>query len=414
MTRFLTLLLVLTAHLAAAQPAEPLTVYDALRLVRGAHPAAAAAEMQARAAEAEARGLTSWSAPTLSYAMEGIGTAGGFAEQRLVAGVDVAPAALARAHRTRLTAEREALLLDADATRQALRAAVVAAFVRLGAADSLVAIRRAGLDLADGLVRVARLREQAGEAAGIETLRAELERETAAAALAEATARRSVAAAEALAATGQTVGTRAVRAPRLAVPVGLDGAAQPAWAASAVLPADSLPALAAAGRRIRAAEAAADAVRAERLPVLTGEVFPQHFGRTSFGLGFQVGVRVPLFQRSALDARAQAAQALVGAAAADRDWLATAQHLSAVSAQARVVAARDALAAVQGGPRAQADSLLALSMRGYHLGEVTQAVLLDTLRIRLAVQERALEALRDLLLAMADWERATGASLLFP
>lgn len=408
------LLLASSLVLGAASPAsaqsvgraDTLTVQHALALVTGAHPSALAFELRAESRGASVDGITSWSAPTLSYAMEGIGTNGGFAEQRIVGGIEFAPRALGRAQRDRLRAERLALLSDADVVRRELRYRVVTAFVELAAADSLVSLRRRGMELADGLVRVAQMRERAGETAGIETLRAELERENAAAALAEALSRRSAAEATALASVGRPLDTRTVIAPRLAAPDSVAVRAQ-------IGPAFGFPELRAAASRIDATSAAAEEVRAARQPTLLGEVFPQHFGRSSFGVGFQVGVRIPLFQADAHSAREQAARIEIDAAVADRQAIQTVLEVGAVSARAHVVSARAALEALRVGPLPQAEELLRLSTRGYQLGEITQAVMLDTLRLQLEIRERALNALHRLTRAVADLEYATGETLLF-
>lgn len=392
---------------ASAQVRDSLTVHDALALVTDAHPLVRASEAMAASREAAAGGVTAWASPTLGYAMEGIGTGSGFSEQRVMAGVEIGPASLARAERARLSAEARAFGFDAEAARRALRARVVAAYVDLGIADARVALRHEAVALADSLVLVARLREEAGEGAGLETLRAELEAEAARATLTAAVGQREAARAAATASLGMPLGmplgmTAAV-APRLILPDGLPSAE-----------AGTPPVTAAAEARVDAARAGAAVARASRLPVWSAEVFPQHFGGSSVGAGVQVGVRLPLGQGRAVAARVSAAESAREAAEAERDGLAAERAAQVAAAAARVRSTRAALDAARGAPVDRAEALLALALRGYQLGEVTQPLLLDTRRALLAAREARLDAFRDALLAVVDWERASGSSVLFP
>ena len=398
--RTLPLLLALLAASASAQAPDSLTVREALALVAEAHPLVRASDAMAASREAASRGVTPWAAPTLGYAVEGVGADGAF-EQRVVAGVEVGPASLARAERARLTAEARAFGYDAEATRRALRARVVAAYVDLGIADSLVGLRQEAVALADSLVLSARLRETAGEAAGLETLRAELEAEQARAALSAAVGRREAARVAATASLGLPLGEAAAVPPRLVLPDDLPDAG-------------ASPLVAAAEARVDAAEASADAVRASRRPVWSAEVFPQHFGGDTFGAGVQVGVRLPIGQGRVTAARATAADAARQSAEAERDGIAAERAALVAAAEAQVQGARVALEAARGAPVERAEALLALAVRGYQLGEVTQPMLLDTRRALLASREIGLEAFREALLAVVAWERASGSSVLFP
>ncbi len=400
--RALLLALATLALPASAQPRDSLTVRDALALVGRAHPLVQASEAMAASREAAAGGVTAWASPTLGYAIEGVGTDGGFAEQRVMVGVEVGPASLARAERARLAAEARAFGFDAEATRRALRARVVAAYVDLGVVDSLVTLRRVAVALADSLVSVARLREAAGEAAGLETLRAELEAEQARAALAATVGQREAARAAATASLGLPLDGVAAVAPRLRLPDALSSPPAPS------------PTVAAAEARVEAAQASADAARAMRLPTWSAEVFPQHFGGDTFGAGVQVGVRLPLGQGRVVAARVRAAEAARQSAVAERDGRAGERVATVAAAEVRVRSARAALEAARGAPVERAEALLALALRGYQLGEVTQPMLLDTRRALLSAREVGLEAFREALLAVVAWERASGSSLLFP
>ncbi|GAB5550107.1 MAG: hypothetical protein SangKO_098670 [Sandaracinaceae bacterium] len=399
--RALLLALAALAVPASAQTPNTLTVRNALALVERAHPLVQASQDMAASREAAAGGVTAWAAPTLGYAMEGIGADGSF-EQRVVAGIEVGPASLARAERQRLTAEARAFGFDAEATRRALRARVVAAYVDLGIADSLVALRREAVGLADSLVLVAQIREESGEGAGLETLRAELEAEQARATLAAAVGQREAARAAATASPGLRLDGAAAVAPPLALPDAL-----PATEAT------PSPVVAAAGARVEAAQTSADAARASRRPVWSAEVFPQHFGGSSFGAGVQVGVRLPLGQGRIVASRVGAAEAARQSAEATRDGLAAERMASVTAAEVRVWSARAALDAARGAPIERGEALLALALRGYQLGEVTQPMLLDTRRALLSAREVGLDAFREALLAVVAWERASGARLLF-
>ncbi|OZC01425.1 TolC family protein [Rubricoccus marinus] len=397
--RALLLPLLLLAVPASAQAPDSLTVFEALSLVERAHPLVRASEALATSREAAVGGVTAWAAPTLGYAVEGVGASGGF-EQRIVAGVEVGPASLARAERQRLAAEARAYGFDADATRRALRARVVAAYVDLGVAESRVGLRLEAVALADSLVRVARLREEAGEGAGLETLRAELEAERARATLAAAVGQREAARAAAVASLGLPV-DGAAAAPTLTLPDVL-----PPTGATA-------PLVAAAGARVEAAQASADAARASRRPVWSAEVFPQHFGGDTFGAGFQVGVRLPLGQGRIVASRVRAAEAARQSAEAERDGLAAERRASVAAAEARVRSARVTLEAARGAPVERAEALLALALRGYQLGEVTQPMLLGARQALLDAREVGLDAFRDALLAVVAWERVSGERVLF-
>lgn len=394
--------LALLAPSASAQTPDSLTVQAALALVNQAHPLVQASEAMASSRQAASDGVTAWAAPTLGYAMEGIGTNGGFSEQRVMAGIEVGPASRARAERRQLEAEARAFGFDAEATRRALRARVVAAYVDLGIADSLVSLRQDAVELADSLVIVARLREAAGEAAGLETLRAELEAEQARASLTAAVGQREAARADATASLGLPLEAVAVP-PHLTLPEAL-----PRMDASAS------PVVAAAAARVDAAQAIADAARASRLPVWSAEMFPQHFGGDTFGAGVQVSVRLPLGQSRIVASRVGAAEAARQSAEAERDGRAAERTAALDAAEARVRSTRLALEAARGAPLQQAEALLELATRGYQLGEVTQPMLLDTRRALLAAREIGLEAFHEALRAVVAWERASDSSILFP
>ena len=405
MRALLTLLLMaLVPTGAGAQPVpDSLRVEDALaRLAR--HPLVQAAEARAAAQQASARGVTAWAAPSLLYAREGMGARGDFAEQRVVAGVAWGPAGVARAERARLRAAGQAYTWEAEAGRRELRARTIAAYVELALADALVALRAEATLLADSLVGVARLREESGEAAGLETLRAELEAEQARAAVAAAAVQREAA----RGAVGVVLGVEGSVCP-VAPPLRV-----PPFSALPPAPEDALPAVRAAAARADAAAAAVQAARAAWQPTWSAEVFPQYYGGGQQGWGVQVGVHLPLLQGRMLAARRQAARAESGAAAAERDQALRASEAARNAAIARVGAARAALETAEAGPAARADALLALMVRGYRLGEVPLAALLDARRAALQARETLLAARAEVLRSLAEWERATGATVLFP
>ncbi|MEP0548886.1 MAG: TolC family protein [Rhodothermales bacterium] len=408
MTRLALILLALAAVLLMGPAqAQPLTVYDALARVEAEHPDLG--RLQAALAVNRGQRLLGFGldAPTLSYAREGI-DGDGFAEQRFVFGQSLASPFATYFGLRRIDAEADALRLDAEARRTLLRQNVEQAFVGVMYAERLIELRAEAVALADQLVEAARLREDVGEAAGLETMRAEIERAGAEAALVEAEqalarSRLVVAAAAALGAEVEVVtpgplAFRPVDVARADVVGGLPSLPEAQSARASV---------AAAGLGVREAKGA-------RFPGLAVEVFPQDFGDGFNTVGFQVGLRIPIPGTPSV----RGPRAVAEARLREQTWAreATAIQLAA-EAEAAWTGYRAALAQVTRyrdvvGP--QADTLVARSYEGYLLGEVPLFALLDAQRTALAAEERYAAALRDYFLRLAELERFTGRALVFP
>lgn len=402
MTRLLTLSLLML--LAVPAPAQPLTVHDVLARVEAEHPDLG----RLRAALAANRGerLLGYGieAPTLSYAREGIGD-GGFAEQRVSVGQAVASPVATYYGRRRIDTEAGALQLDLAARRALLRQHVAKAFVDAMYTERLIALRAEAVGLAEQFLDAARLREEMGEAAGLETMRAEIGRAEAEAALADAERLRAQAYV-AIAAAAALDGDVVTPGPLTFRPA--DVTRDEVFGRLATLP------------EVRSAQSGVDAARlgvrearGALVPGLAVEVFSQDFGDGFDHLGFQVGVRIPIpgtpsyrGSRAVAEARlqerawAQEATALQLAAEAEAAWGGYEAALAAVTRH------REAL-----GP--QADTLVARSHEGYLLGEVPLFALLDAQRTALAAEERYAAALRDYAHRLVELERFTGRALVF-
>ena len=184
MTRLALALLALVTALPMAS-AQPLTLPDALARVETEHPDLG--RLQAALAVNRGQRLLGYGidAPTVSYAREGI-DGGGFAEQRVVFSQGVASPVATYYGLRRIDTEADALQLDLAARRSLLRMGVEKAFVDVMYAERLIALRTEALDLAQQFLEAARLREEMGESAGLETMRAEIALAEAEAALVEA------------------------------------------------------------------------------------------------------------------------------------------------------------------------------------------------------------------------------------
>ena len=387
--------------------AQPLTVYDALARVEAEHPDLG--RLQAALAANRGQRLLGYGidAPTVSYAREGI-DGDGFAEQRFVFSQGVASPVATYYGLRRIDTEADALRLDLAARRSLLRMGVEKAFVDVMYAERLIGLRAEALDLARQFVEAARLREEMGESAGLETMRAEIALAEAEAALVEAEqvraqARVTVAAATALGAAVdvETPGPLAFRS----VDVTRD-------AVFDVVP--SMPELRSAHESVAAADLGVREARGALFPGFAVEVFPQDFGDGFNTVGFQVGLRIPIPGTPSYRGPRAVAQARLQ----NQTWAreATAVHLAA-EAEATwtgFVAARDAVLRYRSTVGPQADTLVARSQEGYLLGEVPLFALLDAQRTALAAEERYAAALRDYTYRLVELERFTGRPLAFP
>ena len=406
MKRHVVLFFLAAALLTGPAAAQPLTLYDALARVEAEHPDLG--RLQAALAVNRGQRLLGYGtdAPTVSYAREGI-DGGGFAEQRVVFGQSLASPVATYYGLRRIDTEADALRLDLAARRSVLRTSVEQAFVQAMYAERLVALRTEALALAEQLVEAAQLREEMGEAAGLETMRAEIALAEAEAALVEAEqtgaqARLAIAAAAALPnATVETPGPLAFHPVDVTRDDVFGGVA-------------AMPELRSAQTNVAAANFGVREARGALFPGLAVEVFPQDFGDGFNTVGFQVGLRIPIpgtpshrGPKAVAEARlrqqtwAREATSRTLAAEAEAAWTGYRAALSQVTRY------RDIL-----GPRT--DTLVARSHEGYLLGEVPLFALLEAQRTALAAEERYAAALRDYYLRLAELERFVRRSLVFP
>lgn len=395
----------LAAGGALPSRAQPLTVYDALARLEAGHPELGRLDALLAANRGERLLSFGLEAPTLAYAREGIaGTA--YAEQRLVLGQRLAAPLASYYGRRRLDAEAEALRYGRAARQARLREQVKKAFVEVQYAELLVALRHEGVSLAEQLIAAARLREEAGAAAGLETMRAEIDLAEAEAALAEA---------EHLRAQALTAAAAAAAAPTAqVVPPGPLTFVAPGVAREQVLGRlAGLPAAREAEAYLGAARIGVREGRATRLPGLSAEVFAQDFGGGFNRLGFQIGLQIPLpgtpagraprlLAEAVLQERTWAREAQVRALAAEAEALWRAY----LDTQALVVRYRDGLVPL-------ADTLTARAHEGYLIGEVPLFALLDAQQTLLTARSRYAAALRDYTLRVVELERFTGAAYVF-
>ena len=404
MNRTLIFLLML---LALPVTAQPLTLPDVLARVEAEHPDFG--RLQAALAANRGQRLLGFGldAPTVSYAREGIDGAG-FAEQRIVFGQGVASPVATYYGLRRIDTEADALRLDLAARRSLLRVGVEKAFIDVMYGERLIELRTEALNLARQFVEAARLREEMGESAGLETMRAGLALAEAEAALTEAERTREQArlAVAAVAALGTHV--------EIVTPGPL------AFHSAGVTRDDVFSGLSALAE-VRSASASVSAARlgmreatGALFPGIAVEVFPQDFGEGFNSVGFQIGLRIPIPGTPSY----RGSRAVAEARLREREWAreATAAGLAveAEAAWAGYVNAREAVARYRDATGPQADTLVARSHEGYLLGEVPLFALLDAQRTALAAEERYAAALRDYLVRLADLERFTGRALVFP
>jgi cobalt-zinc-cadmium efflux system outer membrane protein len=404
MNRSLILLLVFLALPAAAQP---LTLPDALARVEAEHPDLG--RLQAALAANRGQRLLGYGidAPTVSYAREGI-DGDGFAEQRFVFSQGVASPVATYYGLRRIDTEADALRLDLAARRSLLRMGVEKAFVDVMYAERLIELRTEAVDLAQQFLEAARLREEMGESAGLETMRAEIGLAEAEAALFEAQqvlaqARVTVAAATAIDADREVV----TPAPLAFHPVDVSRY-------DVFQPLTALPEAQSARTSVEAAQFGVREARGALFPGLAVEVFPQDFGDGFNSVGFQIGLRIPIPGTPSYRGPKAVAQARLREREYAREATAVQLGAEAEASWTGYLAARDAVLRYRSAIGPRADTLVARSQEGYLLGEVPLFALLDAQRTALAAEERYAAALRDYSHRLVELERFTGRSLVFP
>jgi cobalt-zinc-cadmium efflux system outer membrane protein len=266
-------------------------------------------------------------------------------------------------------------------------------------AERLIALRTEALDLAQQFLEAARLREEMGEAAGLETMRAEIALAEAEAALVEAERAREQA----------RVTVAAVAALDMDVEVATPGplAFQPVDLSRDEVfgRLSALPAMRSAATSVDAAQLGVREAKGALFPGFAVEVFPQDFGDGFDRVGFQVGLRIPIPGTPSYRGPRAVAEARLREQTWAREATAVQLAAEAEAAWAGYVAARDAVVRYREtiGPRA--DTLVARSQEGYLLGEVPLFALLDAQRTALAAEERYAAALRDYFHRLVELER---------
>ncbi|MCC7112396.1 MAG: TolC family protein, partial [Deltaproteobacteria bacterium] len=391
----------------AAAEALSLQAYVTRVLEGGLEARAAPAWLEVAAAEHEAAGL--WPNPSLALARQANAAGARSGESQ-----DEARLAVPLPLSGRRGLLREAAARDLDAagarlsfTRAALRHLATAAYLEAAAAERRVAVEEAALAALEPVVAAVSAREKAGEAAGYERVRMELETRRLEDAVSAATLERGASARRARA----LLGAEEPSAPRFATDaLELAMGAPPANAATAVR--GDARALAAEAEAARLEEEAGWRALIPE-PTLEGGAALLDLGQAGAGWGYAVGIELPLplFDHGQGE-RARARARLVRVEAEDRA-LRHARAAALDNAMAMRAARAERLSRHDREVRTRARELLDITSAAYRAGSAELLALVDAERAfreaELGAVELRLEARQaenDLLLLAGSYDDA--------
>ena len=409
----LILLLILVPSRSVAQESpdqdDQLGVYEALAVARQRSPMLNQLREQVRAKGGQWWMSFGIDAPEVAYVKEGI-AGGQFEEQRWLLSQTIDFPLQSYYRLRRVGTEQDALQLDVEAGLNDVTVAVKKAYTELLYTQELVHVRQEEVDLAEALHEAASVRVEVGEASELELMKAEI-------GLAEAQSNREDA-------------RRRFQNARYALfnVVGLD----PDEQHYAVEFPDTLvyfsieidedhvlqridvqPELLSAARNLEATRLGVRQTRSALLPDLKLDVFVQDYGLGYDPVGFQVGLRVPLWLLPNHKGRMRAAKADVQR----QSWKQQSVFLDLKKQVEQTwhsyQTSKQTIERYHTAIRGRADELLRLTQDGYRIGELDLLTLLDTQRTYLSSQLRYYDALRDYYFHLIGLERYLGEDIVF-
>ncbi len=395
----------------AQQPAGWLTVQDALDYAEANSPLLGRMRALQDANAGERLAGFGIDDPVVSFAREGIPTAGGdFNEQRWVIGQAFDFPLETYYRQKRFGAESDALALGLDAARRDVRGRVKTAYTEVLHAQELLHLGMQGVELGESLKDAVAAQVAAGAAAELDEMKIDLQLSEARSVLED----RLRLYEEVRYALYQVVGidpgeqVYGVVFPDTMVYLDVEISQEDVLARLA-----TQPELAGADATIRAARFFTREKRSEALPRLHVTYWPQDFGGGYRFRAFEVGFTVPLW--FALNNRGAIAQArarenhdrwsrqevsLTLKQDIERAWHGYQTSKITIDRYAETV-------------HALADDLLARTREGYELGQLDLLTLLDTQRTYLAAQVRYYDALRTYYVNLIALERFLQRDLVF-
>ncbi len=387
--------------------ADSLTLQAAMELALSTNPMLQWYDGQVSVISGQRMQETPFGPLSVSFEREGI-DAGAFNEQRMIAGGSLlSPLATVYA-RKRLATQRVATVEEKRVEQRRVAANVRHAFVDLMYANAVIDLRSIAVDLARSLAVTTSRREEAGEAARVDVLRARLELTDAEASHAEAEGVVLVSQVGVYRSVGLDKGSSA---PPIQLPgeLALTQVTVDSIALFGLM--SEAPALVAAREMANAARFGVSESQAAQLPDVVADVFRQDFGQGYKAYGFQVGLRFRIPFLPASRGKVSEARGLLQQRVAVERAVAVQIAAEADSAWALYQTAVRNVKRLDEESIAVANELLRLTLRGYELGEVSLIAVLDARKSVLASRQRYLAALRDLYRQTIELERITGVGL---
>ncbi len=416
MLRFF-LLVALPALLLAATPAaaqEPqgwLTVADALRLAEANSPELGRLRAAIAAKNGERRASYGIYAPQLSFAREGIPSAGGdFSEQRWVVGQTLDFPLQTYFRLQRVGAEEDALSYTAEAARRALRGRVKSAYTEVLYAQEMLHLGTQSVQLNASLREAVTQQVEVGAAAELDLMKVELQLSEA-----QSTLEERVRAYEAARYTlYHTIGIEPDdQVYGVAFPDTMGYRTIDVTQEEVLALLQEQPEIASADAAIHASQLGTKQVRSAALPQLGLNYWAHYFGGGYSFHGFEVGITLPLWyplnnRGAVMQARARTQEQVWNRQEVSLNlkreielaWHGYQTSKMTIDRYAETV-------------QAQADELMERTREGYQFGQLDLLTLLDTQRTFLAAQTRFYDALRTYYLNLIRLERYLQRDLVF-
>lgn len=370
-------------------------------------------EMLAAGARIDAARARRWTdlgvpGPSVSYAREGIGSDPGFTEQRVVLSQEIPMPLGVSARSKALAAGVEAAVVERELLAAQITEAVKTAYLDVLHSRATLALRGRAVELSAALLRAVRTRIEAGEAAELDLLKAQLQ---------DAEARDLLDLAERAYHFARYGLFRSMGLPpddqRYSV-VFVDSLS------FVDVPVDQEAVLADLGKQpeVRLADAharilghEARGARFAAWPNLFVSWWPQDFGEGYRDRAFEAGLRVPITDWLGGGAARRRADAELRAGDQERESVLLELKKDVEQRWHSYDISRRTIQRYQQSLRGKADDLVRLTREGYLLGEFDLLALLDAQRTFVASEVRYLDALRAYHLDLIRLERYAGREL---
>lgn len=389
-----------------------ISVRDAIELAEARNPALNQVRQQAEVAGARRWQALGLEAPLLGYMKEGIPLSDGpgFHEQRWSLAQRLQFPLTTWYGVSRASRYGNAANLEVTAGHARLRASVKQAYAEVVYAREIERLAEEELRLYFELEEAVQLRVQVGEASGLESMKAEVERVRAENALARAEQELTQARHELLAMMGLASDSLAwpLEFPDAMAFVEVDVTRDEVLSGIA-----SYSGLLSAEERLAAANAGVREGWSRLLPDVEVQYYRQDFGQGWVNHGAQVGLRLPLWAPIDGRARIREAKAIERNAAWEVEGTRLNLGRDAGRSWAGYEASRAAVARFESDILPRSAELLELTREGYRVGEIGLLTLLDTQRTYLDGQRGYWEAVRAYYRDLIALERFLDRELVF-